>query len=116
MKPHSLVFRLLLCLMLVPLWAYYDAVGQSTPIPADDYTQGLELTQLGEYADAIAAFTRALDVEPNNVEVLIARGIAYRLSGERTMALRDFAAAEELATDDPRIYYEQGNVYRDRGN
>lgn len=54
----------------------------------------------GNYVQAITAFTRALQVVPNNSGLLYGRGLAYAEAGQVDNAVRDFRAILKQKPDD----------------
>jgi tetratricopeptide (TPR) repeat protein len=70
---------------------------------------------LSQYKQAVADATRALDIDPGDIEVLTIRGDAYRRTGRLMEALADLDRAIEI---DPRYtgaLVSRGKVYRARG-
>jgi tetratricopeptide (TPR) repeat protein len=53
------------------------------------------------YPAAIATATAGLAIQPDNIDLMIARGIAYQGSGRKGDAARSFAAARSAAGSDP---------------
>lgn len=52
------------------------------------------------YPEAINAFTKALQVVPNNTDLLYGRGLAYAEAGQTDLAVQDFRRLLELKPDD----------------
>jgi tetratricopeptide (TPR) repeat protein len=65
--------------------------------------------------DAVAAYTVALQREPDNIYAICQRAAAYGRLGEVDKALADLAAAMQKRGDDPSIYIARGNFFMDRG-
>jgi tetratricopeptide (TPR) repeat protein len=61
--------------------------------------RGLGHYQRGEYAEAVAAWTEAVRLDPANADTLIDRGWAYSLLHEHDRAIADFTAALRLRPD-----------------
>jgi len=64
--------------------------------------------------DAVAAYTLALQREPDNVYAIRQRASAYIQLGDVDHALADLAADVKSHPDDPDAYIARGNVYTDR--
>lgn len=72
---------------------------------AEDYiNQGLVLASQGKYAEAIAAYNKAIELDPNNALAYNYRGEAYKSNGKYDLALADFNKAIELDPKDQRAY------------
>jgi tetratricopeptide (TPR) repeat protein len=76
--------------------------------PATEYEQAYALAttlyQSGQYAEAIAAFGEAIEVDPTQPSAYVDRANAYLISGENTeAAIADFERASEL-------YEQSGDV------
>jgi Flp pilus assembly protein TadD len=73
-----------------------------------------------DWIGAVGKFTEALDDSPDNVMVLMKRGIVYRDQGDFRNALSDFTRVIELSPDYAEAYREKGiaenKEYRSQGN
>lgn len=69
----------------------------------------------GNYEAAIVAFTAAIEIEPNEATLYIARGDAYVLSGETeenlTLAYEDYNTAISIDSTVAEAYLGLANVY-----
>lgn len=65
--------------------------------------QGVALVQEMRYEEGIAAFTRALAMNPEDAETFYNRGYAWRMTGNLERALEDFRAAQKLRPEDRKI-------------
>jgi tetratricopeptide (TPR) repeat protein len=63
--------------------------------------EGDILLNLHRYEDGIAAFSRALNIAPDDYESLLGRGIGYRHTNRRADALADFRHAVTVAQAHP---------------
>ena len=74
------------------------------------FQNGQIYTFLKSYQNADAAFSRAVALQPNNVEVLVARGesLSYRRDGR---AVASFQNALKLSPGNPRASLGLGNYY-----
>ncbi|MCU0511492.1 MAG: DVUA0089 family protein [Anaerolineae bacterium] len=66
----------------------------------------------GQYQRAVDLYTRALELDPDNADVLNSRGFSYSQLGEHTLALVDFERAAELNPDSAIIFYNLGFTRR----
>lgn len=74
-----------------------------TDIAQTYYLKGKRHFVRGEYADAIAAYTRALQVTPQDVDILNSLGVAQFEAGDRAAAQRSFAKALRLAPNEASV-------------
>lgn len=68
------------------------------------YRAGLAAYGKREYADAIAAYERALAEQPEWTDCLQALGMAQMHSGQLDLALRTLERVTELAPEDPLAF------------
>jgi len=57
---------------------------------------GLQLVRASKHEDAIAAFTRALDINPNYASAYTHRAEAYRAIGQEEKAVADVASRQNV--------------------
>lgn len=90
----------------------YDAAIRAAPNEARSYFErGVLLAgRQRDYGRAIADFTRALVLDPMNVEALIRRGDAYGQMSQYAMSLADLDRAIALAPNYPPAYVARGIV------
>lgn len=69
-------------------------------------------SQLGRIDDAIADFTRAIELDPSNASSYNSRGLARDRAGVRDEALEDFTKAVELEADNPVFRHNRGFCFR----
>ena len=62
----------------------------SSVTPDEAYKAAQELAALGKYADAIVAYSTAIDGNPDHVTARVGRGLAFQRLGEHLKALADF--------------------------
>lgn len=93
-----------------------DAVIKNTPRAATAHFQrGVALRLLGKYREAVAAFTEALRLAPENTEARIRRGITWFYLEEYDLAMDDFRGVG-LLTGDPRPSFWIGVIHAQRGD
>ena len=106
---HWLRFELGLIFMQWEKWEEaYQPISEMVKLePKNDLFlahYGLILYHLGEYDEAIDVCTRALNVDPNFVMALEARGDSHAALDRFEAAREDFALASEYATDLEDVY------------
>ena len=80
---------------------FYLADGKS-PLDNPDYWYlrgGAYFDKKGDYDQAIADFSRAIDLNPDNAEYWHDRGAAHFLKGDYKQAIADYARACQLSPD-----------------
>ena len=58
--------------------------------------RGISYDKLGQFEDAIADFTRVLELDPTNVNAFFNRGSAYDSLGQYEKAVADYTRALDL--------------------
>ena len=76
-----------------------DAKITGKPRGAAFWYRGDSLIKKRDYDGAIAAFSAALDADPDNVDYLNSRGIAYSDKGDEEHALADYDTVPEAAAE-----------------
>ena len=75
-----------------------------------EYERGLELQELGNLPDALAAFGSAIQLDPDMPDLYTARGYVYYLYGATSSALADLNRSLEINPDSSQAYYYRGLV------
>lgn len=78
------------------------------------YEKGLEQMRKGEFAAAVEAFSRAVEVKPN-IETYLQRAVAYRKLNKFTPALADL---DKVIKMDPKVgeaYFQRGQILKESG-
>ena len=121
-----------LCSILV-LFAMLTACAQQTPIQSaepeaasngmtwqEQYDLGMRYLTEGNYAEAIIAFTAAIEIDPKQALAFVGRGQAYSLSGETEenllLAQTDFETAIELDASNPEAWLGLADIFISRGD
>jgi len=78
--------------------------------------RGNKLFQLKRYDEAIADFSKAIAVFPNDELVYGSRGKAYYFLGKYPEAVLDFNHAIAIKPDSRRVYYDRALAYRALGD
>jgi tetratricopeptide (TPR) repeat protein len=107
-RNHTLIIvaAALLCLA-------QSGMGQAqTKKPAGGATEhankGVKLAQAGAYDEAIAEFTRAIQLSPKDARIYNDRGLVYQRTNRFPEAMEDFSKAIELAPKDYAGYSGRG--------
>jgi PAS domain S-box-containing protein len=80
------------------------------------YREGLRLSyREGKYAEAIAQFDQAIEIDPSLAYVWHDRGVCYRGLGKDTEALRNFEQAVKLAPDDEEFLFSHAEMLKTIG-
>lgn len=65
----------------------------------------------GNYSEAIAAYQKALDLDPSNVDVRVDMGTCYRNIGQPDKAIEIYKKALEINPRHPNAWLNSGIVY-----
>ncbi len=101
---------------LVHLKAFYDPSMEKEKTPdaqtgatdagsgatAIDRKRGEALLERGNYEEAIAEFTRAIDLNPKDDEAYLQRGFAHGELGQNEKAIKDMRTAAKLGNQKAR--------------
>ena len=88
-----------------------DRKLKSTPDdPAWLHAKGYASIQLKDYSTAVAAFTRVLAVDTNNIDALFNRAIANLDSGQLDAARADYLRLQQSYTNSYQIAYGLGEI------
>ena len=116
MKQLEKMKRSLFCLLLVlAAFAVLTACGSKAATAADKIELGQKyLTELN-YTEAVASFTEAIKLDPNNIQAYMGRAEAYMALGEYDKALEDYqfvsGKTEEMPYTRALSYIGQAEVY-----
>jgi tetratricopeptide (TPR) repeat protein len=75
--------------------------------------KGADYWRKGQYDQAIASHTKAIELDPRYVEAYYNRGIAYRSKGQYDQAIADYTKIIELNPRIAEAYYNRGVAYAD---
>lgn len=116
MKKLEKMKRSLFCLLLVlAALAVLTACGSKAAMAADKIELGQKyLTELN-YTEAVASFTEAIKLDPDNIQAYMGRAEAYMALGEYDKALADYRFISGMTEDMPYTralsYIGQAEVY-----
>jgi tetratricopeptide (TPR) repeat protein len=77
---------------------------------AEHANKAVKLAQAGSYDEAIAEFTKAIQLSPNDARIYNDRGRVYHRMNRFPEAIEDFSKAIEIAPKDYAGYAERGAV------
>ncbi len=66
----------------------------------------------GKHKKAIAAYSRAVTIDPDCKKAYVCRGMSYNESGQSKKALKDFSKAIKLDPSDSYPYEQRAHIYR----
>jgi tetratricopeptide (TPR) repeat protein len=83
---------------------------------ADLLNRGVEKFHKGDLDGAIADYSKAIELKPNDALGYYNRGVARNAKGDRDGAIADYDKAIELNPKHAEAYYNRGNAKRDKTN
>jgi cytochrome c-type biogenesis protein CcmH/NrfG len=72
---------------------------------------GNDLFDTNQYQKSVEAYARALELKPNNPDVLTDQGVMYRALGQFDQAIADFEKAQKIAPDHLQSLINMAVVY-----
>jgi len=102
--------------MIRPLMVALVLALCATGAWADPYSRGNDYLRKGEYDRAIANYTKAIALDPNDAYAYNNRGLAYRKKGEHGRAITDYDKAIALNPNYFFAYYNRGNAHKKKGD
>jgi len=107
---------LLICLLAaVPITGCGGAASPKVDRQkAEQYVQrGEDYLMEGNKKKALAAYNKAIEIDPDCQKAFVRRGLLYDEAGRTEQAMRDFAKAIEIDPDDSYPYEQRARIYRD---
>jgi len=100
---------------------FRDALSQAAgPVPLDQssvhFYRGNAYYHKGDYDPAIADFSQAIKLQPDDAAAYYNRGNAYYYKGDYDQAITDYTKAIKLQPDYAAAYNNRGNAYAHKGN
>jgi tetratricopeptide (TPR) repeat protein len=95
------------------LLAHADTADEQAAILAE---QGLAYHWLADYRDALAAYSRAIELDPKDSYSLYNRGLVYEMLENPAQALADFNASLALRPGNADGYLERGRILLNHGD
>lgn len=103
-------------LTLAILVATSGCTSNKSNLSAQDYNQqGLSLATQGKYKDAVASYTRAIQLNSQEAQFYVNRGTAYLNMKEFDLAIADFDQAIKLDPNLAEAYAGRGYAYMNKG-
>lgn len=96
--------NVLFILLLIPLVSF----GQTAK---ELKGEGMKLSYQGKYKESIEAFTRAIELDPNDAFIYYARGLQKEIIEDYLGAIADFNKAIEINPNDDKLFSSKGGVY-----
>ena len=84
--------------------------GRTSKEATEQYNRGLESHRKGDVPGAIAAYTRAIELDRKYADAYNNRGVAYMTQQDYTAAAADFTSSLELSPSD-EAYNNRGSIY-----
>ena len=100
----------LVAILLLP------SVAASADAATEAYEKGKACLDKKDYDAAIVAFTRAIQLDPNNAKAYNRRGIAYEHKREHDKAIADYTEAIRLDPKYASAYYHRGVACGEKGD
>ena len=92
----SIISLILIVLLIFLGMVFFLADLQGQPDAKAHLLRGLEYSEKGEYDNAIASYTKAIDIERDYSKAYALRGAAYRAKGDDERSDADWAIANAL--------------------
>jgi len=80
------------------------------------FERGSELVLSGNHTEAVKAFSKAIELNPQDAETYYKRGNAYRKLGNYRQVVKDYSKAIALYPQYPAAYISRGDAYANLGN
>jgi tetratricopeptide (TPR) repeat protein/serine/threonine protein kinase len=110
-SPWQKWILLILLFSLASLWV----PPASSSAASDWYDKGIALYDLGQYNDALSAFNKALELDPNKAHAWYYKGITLRSLGQYNDALTALDKAIQLDPNKAYAWNSKGNALADLG-
>src|SRR5215831_7079346 len=86
--------------------------GEAPSMDADAYNhRGVASYKKGQYDQAIADYTKALEINPNDAEIYNNRGVVYGATRRDDQAIADLTKALEINGKYAEAYNNRGVIY-----
>jgi len=111
-KMRFLLYKVIAIVVLTVPQAVW---GQAAPTTAEGFIdRGLTYYDKGDYDRAIADFTQALRLNPNNYGVYLFRGHSYIIKGDYDRGIADLDQSIKLNSNEAQTYLLRGTAYKDK--
>lgn len=95
---------------------HYHRSVQLSPTPAGYFNIGVCYFQMGKHKDAIEAFKKSLQLDPNSADAHTNIASAYLMMSDIKPAIGHLEQASNFNPLDGEIHYNLGCVYKASGN
>lgn len=95
---------------------YFTRQIQQSPSSRSYFERGAALVALGDFEKAAADFSKAIQLDPQNLPAVNDRGTTYRRLGKLQDAKADFDTVVARGVRHPGVYTNRGMVWLDLGN
>lgn len=108
--------RIILPIVLLFLFSYVSAQQkQDEPNDAKFYIdRGVAYGQKGQFEQAIADFTKAIEIDPKSTDAYFNRAVAYAKKNQHDRAISDYTKALQTGPKDAGTYYYRGIAYLEK--
>ncbi len=104
--------RLIHVLLLLTMTLATPAMGQTNQTnEADWFSMGIDLYKKDKYDEAVRAYDKALEVDPQDAEAWNNKGIALGMQGRYNEALEAFGKAVEINSSYAEAWYNMGAIF-----
>jgi len=80
------------------------------------FRAGEDFARANNYQDAIAQYTKAIELDPDYEKAYVSRALAYSRTGEHKSAAEDYDRALVFDEKDEELYYLSGKEWYEDGN
>lgn len=108
---HCCFFRVMVIVCLLFIFVPCGAFAESVAEAVEAYDKGNELAEAGKYTEAVLAYGKALEKDPQYVKAYNNRGVSYKALGQNKMAIEDYSKAIGLNPQLPELYNNRGDAY-----
>ena len=106
---------LILTIVLASRFVTWDAIKGKNPQAQANVQAGTLSLREWKIPHAIAAFTRAIEIEPKYAEAYAKRGLAYYRTGQYKAAIADYTRTLDFKRYHADAYASRGDAYRALG-
>lgn len=104
------------CIYILALLPFLIAASVQAQSAKQYFKVGEDFAKAENYTDAIAQYTKALELDPDYEKAYIQRAHAYSISGEHNNAAEDFDRALVFDQKDEELFYLAGKEWHLFGN